>query len=66
MKNVKDSQFEHMSVRELREFRDAVDAAIRASIARDRNERSAKVAMPAERVLIDLERERDAWKASRK
>ena len=63
-----DSQLEQMSMRELREFRDAVDAAIRASIARDRNERSAKILGPAveQRVVFDLERERDAWRASRK
>lgn len=60
---MKDSELENMSMKELRALMAAVDTAIRASIARDRIERTAK---PVVDTLIDLERERDAWKAARR
>ena len=53
-----------LSVRELRALKDAVDSAIRAAIARDRVARS--VPEPSSQPVVDLERERDAWKAARK
>lgn len=65
-----DYKLDKMSVKELRSFKDEVDAAIRAKIAQDHRERDAKLAKPsaadAPPPLIDLERERDAWQASKK
>ena len=58
-----EDELDQLTVVELRAIRDRVDAAIRAAIARSRIETSVKLATPAK---IDLERERDAWKASRK
>jgi hypothetical protein len=62
-----DWRLDTLSVKELRELRDRVDAAIRAVISRDRVEREA-VRLPGATTqpVIDLEKERDAWTASRK
>jgi len=55
-----------MSVKELRALRARVDDAIRAQIAKTRVETQAK-SQPADLVAqpVDLERERDLWKARR-
>lgn len=55
-----------MSVKELRALRTRVDDAIRAQIAKMKVEAQAKAAptAPASEP-IDLERERDLWKARR-
>ena len=58
-----DAQLAMMSVKDLRELRANIDAAIRAAIRSSRTQREPKVEAP---VLIDLERERDAWTAARK
>lgn len=61
--DVDTDRLEEMTVKELMDLKAAVDAAIRASIARDRLARTQSVqSAPA----VDLERERDAWTASRK
>lgn len=54
-----------MTVTELRDLRDRVDTAIRSAIARSRIERQQVLApaAPSAASIIDLERERDAWKA---
>ena len=57
-----DAELEAMSVKDLRELRDLVDAAIRAHIAKLRSPLSTGGAAPAH-MTIDLERERDAWQA---
>ena len=56
-----------LTMSELRTLKDAVDAAIRAAIAKDRVEREQRTsgAQPAAGP-VDLERERDAWTAARK
>lgn len=55
-----------MSVKELRALRARVDDAIRAQIAKSRAEFQAKT-LPVDPAAqpIDLERERDLWKARR-
>ena len=56
-----------LSVQELRELKDSIDAAIRAVI-RARRETKAKspgTAAPTP-IRIDLERERDEWIATRR
>ena len=62
MQRVNVDELEMLSVAELKAFRDQVDAAIRAAIARSRVDTNVKFGAP---VKVDLERERDAWKASR-
>lgn len=60
-------QLDMLTVKELRELRDRVDDAIRVAIARQRAEReSGRFTGEAMATTIDLEKERDAWTASRK
>ena len=60
MQDVIDAELEMMSVKELQDLRDSVDEAIRTAIRQARPELKAATAPPK---MIDLERERDAWKA---
>ena len=55
-------QLDKMSVKDLRQLREDIDAAIRSKIAQDRLARTTKTPAPAR---IDLESERDAWQARR-
>ena len=55
-------QLDTMSVKDLRQLRDDIDAAIRSKIAQDRMARTTKTPVPTK---IDLESERDAWQARR-
>ena len=58
------AELERMSLKELRLLKDRIDSAIRAAIARSRVPATASQA-EAPPPKIDLERERDAWKARR-
>jgi hypothetical protein len=62
MTNVNDVQLEMMSVKQLRELRTTIEAAIRAKIASTRVQRLPKVEAVK---TIDLERDANAWKARR-
>lgn len=59
------AELERMSLRELRLLKDRIDGAIRGAIARSRAPAPAAPATEAPAPKIDLERERDAWKARR-
>jgi hypothetical protein len=67
VQDVNDSQLDKLSLRELRELKDSIDAAIRAAI-RQRSEAKSKPVSPVAPapVKIDLEGERDAWIAARR
>jgi hypothetical protein len=68
MRHVNDAQLQLMSVKELRELKQNIDAAIRSAIARSRNtvSRSADSDKPVEPKKLNLEQERDAWQAARR
>lgn len=57
------AELERMSLKELRLLKDRIDGAIRGAIARSRAPATAPADAAAPK--IDLERERDAWKARR-
>lgn len=66
MKDLTDLELEKMSVKELQDLKDQVHVAIRAQIRKRAEMKAAPPAPKAAPVPLDLERERDAWMASRK
>lgn len=64
-----DAELEKLTVRELRELMSRVEDAIRAGI-RAKTTAKAQIGLSAEKpsapVMVDLERERDAWLMSRR
>lgn len=65
-----DSELAKLTVKELRALNERIELAIRAAIrAKQADKRATGVAHPAVAAaptVIDLERERDAWLASRR
>jgi hypothetical protein len=64
---VDEIELDKLSVKELRELKDHIELAIRAMI-RQRHTSKAELASPVALapVKVDLERERDAWMATRR
>lgn len=60
-----DAELGKLTVKELRDLRDRVDNAIRASIARSRHSAQNPASASGAPTTMDLERERDAWKSWR-
>ena len=61
-----DAQLEKLTIKELRDLKDCIDLAIRASIRASRAPKPVAQVNAAEPVKFDLERERDAWLMAKK
>jgi hypothetical protein len=66
MENLKNITLDTMSVRELMELQADIQAAVKAAIRQQNEQRAMAAAPPAANKVVDLERERDAWLARRR